>query len=152
MGKGKESPQPLVIRTALGVSAGAVIALVICLGILAIAAAGIARGWLAEDWSGRITVAAALVGAFIGGVCGQRWYRHPLVGLGSGLVLCLILLSLMAETSSKLMVEKSQTEKRACTGFIITRFFDCIRRNITQKIVLIFGKTYFIKTVKHDRF
>ena len=52
MGKGKESPQPLVIRTALGVSAGAVIALVICLGILAIAAAGIARGWLAEDWPG----------------------------------------------------------------------------------------------------
>ena len=96
MGKGKESPQPLVIRTALGVSAGAVIALVICLGILAIAAAGIARGWLAEDWSGRITVAAALVGAFIGGVCGQRWYRHTLVGLGSGLVLCLILLAVGA--------------------------------------------------------
>ena len=96
MGKGKESPQPLVIRTALGVSAGAVIALVICLGLLAIAAAGIARGWLAEDWSGRITVAAALVGAFIGGVCGQRWYRHPLVGLGSGLVLCLILLAVGA--------------------------------------------------------
>ncbi len=96
MGKGKESPQPLVIRTALGVSAGAVIALVICLGILAIAAAGIARGWLAEDWSGRITVAAALVGAFTGGVCGQRWYRHPLVGLGSGLVLCLILLAVGA--------------------------------------------------------
>ena len=94
MVKGKDTAQPVAARAALGVSAGAGIALALSLVILAGAAAGISAGWMAEEWGSRIVAAAALVGGLAGGLCALRWQRHPLVGLGTGLLFCLLLLAL----------------------------------------------------------
>ena len=94
MGKSKEPVQPAAARAALGVSAGAGIALAVSLVILAGAAAGISAGWLVEEWGSRIVAAAALVGGLVGGLCALRWQRHPLMGLGTGLLFGLLLLAL----------------------------------------------------------
>ena len=94
MGKSKEPVQPAAARAALGVSAGAGIALAVSLVILAGAAAGISAGWLVEEWGSRIVAAAALVGGLVGGLCVLRWQRHPLMGLGTGLLFGLLLLAL----------------------------------------------------------
>ena len=94
MGKSKEPVQPAAARAALGVSAGAGIALAVSLVILAGAAAGISAGWLVEEWGSRIVAAAALVGGLAGGLCALRWQRHPLMGLGTGLLFGLLLLAL----------------------------------------------------------
>ena len=94
MGKSKEPVQPAAARAALGVSAGAGIALAVSLVILAGAAAGISAGWLVEEWGSRIVAATALVGGLVGGLCALRWQRHPLMGLGTGLLFGLLLLAL----------------------------------------------------------
>ena len=94
MGKSKEPVQPAAARAALGVSAGAGIALAVSLVILAGAAAGISGGYIPEGWGGHAVSAAALAGTLTGGLCARRWYRHPLAGLGSGLLFCLLLLGL----------------------------------------------------------
>lgn len=95
MRKSEEEQSAKVVRTATSLLFGGVIALFVCFVFLFLCAMAISAGKLSEDLMYQFTVVSCLFGGFSGGlVCVRRIRRRTvLVGLGSGVVLFLLLMT-----------------------------------------------------------
>lgn len=83
------------IQVMTAILLGGLLALLVCLGFLAVFAAGISGGWLGEAAMDKLAIAACVVGSFAGGGlavkrCGTR---ALLSGLAAGTALFLLLLT-----------------------------------------------------------
>lgn len=84
-----------LIRYALGIVIGGVLALAVCLVLLLLASVGISLGWLGEENMYQITILGCVFGCFVGGLTAVRkcGARGLLVGLAVGGVYFLLLLT-----------------------------------------------------------
>ncbi len=95
MRKGEEEQGAWILRAMTQILLGALIALGVALAFLFACAIAISKGWLSQEHTGYLTVAACVLGTLIGGgVAVTRCRgRSLVVGLLTGAVLFLILLT-----------------------------------------------------------
>ncbi|WP_242960444.1 TIGR04086 family membrane protein [Flavonifractor sp. An92] len=98
MAKREEEPGKALLRCATGVLLGGAVAFAVSLALLLLASCAISAGAMGEELSGRVTVAACVLGAFCGGIAAVRrcGRRALVVGLATGAVFFLLLLTIGA--------------------------------------------------------
>lgn len=95
MRKNEEEQYTKMTHYLCGALFGGLFAAAVCLLLLLFCSFGISKGWLNDGYMIQYTVAACVIGAFAGGRFAVRRCRTRilLLGLGTGLVFFLLLLS-----------------------------------------------------------
>lgn len=96
MRKNEEEQSAKVVRYMSSVLFGGVTALVLCLVFLLLCSLGISSGWINTRYMVQCTLAGCTIGSFIGGMLAVVRCRAKtlLVGLGTGAVMFLLLLTI----------------------------------------------------------
>lgn len=108
MRKNEEEQGAKLIRFMSSILLGGVLALAICLTFLFLCSIGIAKGWVSNRFMVQYTLAGCVLGCLIGGMFAVLRCRTKtlLVGLGVGVVLFLLLLTIGLVFYPGMSVEK----------------------------------------------
>ena len=94
MQKNKDLNRAVPIRIMEGIIGGALLAILVCVFVLFGASVGISSGMVGEGMEYQLTLFACAVSTAIGGFFAVRRYRGFLVGIGTGIVYYLCLLTI----------------------------------------------------------